>query len=130
MQACPPTTTSALRETLVARLSALQQELAAAEEARQSERWLDSHEVSDLKDVAERRLWSDQISAQERRDQAEADDVRAALARLDEGHYGLCLACGEPIAEARLQVQPAAPRCAACQTAAERAGHRHSNLHP
>jgi RNA polymerase-binding transcription factor DksA len=129
MHACTPTLLAGLRERLIARQAELRRELAAADEARRSERWLDSHEVSDLKDIAERRLWTDQISTQERRDLAEFRDLEAALQRLDEGRYGTCVACGEAIADERLRVQPAAPRCTACQTAQERAEHTHSHLH-
>lgn len=129
MQACTPTLLPAMRERLLARQAALRRELAAADEARQSDRWLDSHEVSDLKDIAERRLWTDQVSTQERRNLAEYRDVEAALHRLDEGRYGTCVACSEPIADDRLRVQPAAPRCSACQTAQEHAERTHSHLH-
>jgi DnaK suppressor protein len=41
-------------------------------------------------------------------------DVRAALARLASGSYGLCAACGEAIAPARLQAAPAARLCIQC----------------
>jgi len=39
------------------------------------------------------------------------DDVEAALAKLDEGTYGLCERCSEPIAEARLEAVPASRFC-------------------
>lgn len=39
------------------------------------------------------------------------DDVEAALTALDEGRYGLCEVCGEPIAEARLEAMPTTRRC-------------------
>jgi len=42
--------------------------------------------------------------------------VEAALRRLDAGTYGDCAGCGEPIPLQRLLVQPAAERCAACQS--------------
>ena len=45
--------------------------------------------------------------------------VRAALSRLDAGDYGYCLDCGDEIADARLQVDPAAERCLACAQAQE-----------
>lgn len=37
--------------------------------------------------------------------------VLAALARIDDGTYGICVDCGQPIAEARLEVRPEAARC-------------------
>jgi len=42
-------------------------------------------------------------------------DIESALARLDDGEYGLCTDCEEPIDLRRLQAQPAALRCARCQ---------------
>ena len=63
-------------------------------------------------------------SAQQRRDLDELREVEAALHRLDVGSYGDCADCGEPIALQRLRVQPAAQRCAACQTAREHAPDR------
>ncbi|MEX2291682.1 MAG: TraR/DksA C4-type zinc finger protein [Mycobacteriales bacterium] len=38
-------------------------------------------------------------------------EVTAALARLDDGTYGTCLDCGQPIPDARLEVRPEAARC-------------------
>ena len=40
--------------------------------------------------------------------------VDAALQRLDDEEYGWCVACGEEIEVKRLEVDPAAPRCAGC----------------
>ena len=53
-----------------------------------------------------------------RRDQA-LRDITAALARIDSGDYGLCESCEEPIAEKRLQFDPAARLCIACASSAE-----------
>ena len=44
-----------------------------------------------------------------------------ALRRIDDGEYGNCLHCGEPIAYARLQAQPFASLCIDCQSARETA---------
>jgi DnaK suppressor protein len=41
--------------------------------------------------------------------------VEAALARLREERYGVCIDCGEPIAPARLLAYPTATRCIECQ---------------
>ena len=44
-------------------------------------------------------------------------DVDAALMAMDEGSYGTCLECGEPIASRRLQAIPWASHCIRCQQA-------------
>ncbi|HKX48373.1 MAG TPA: TraR/DksA C4-type zinc finger protein [Gaiellaceae bacterium] len=38
-------------------------------------------------------------------------EIRAALARIEEGTYGLCVTCGKPIAVERLEAVPWAARC-------------------
>lgn len=42
-------------------------------------------------------------------------ETEAALTRIDEGHYGTCGDCAEPIALERLEVIPHARFCPACQ---------------
>jgi len=39
------------------------------------------------------------------------DDVEKALARLDDGTYGTCEVCGNPISDARLEAMPATRFC-------------------
>ena len=51
--------------------------------------------------------------------EAELDDVEHALRRLDEGTYGVCEACHEPIADERLEALPAARFCVLHQAEAE-----------
>ena len=41
-------------------------------------------------------------------------DVEAALVKLDNGTFGICENCGEPIAPDRLEAKPAARLCMAC----------------
>jgi len=41
-------------------------------------------------------------------------ELRQALTDLDEGRYGRCTGCGEPIDPARLEVRPQARTCVAC----------------
>lgn len=45
----------------------------------------------------------------------ELAELQAAFERLDEGTYGVCERCGQPIAEERLQAKPSARRCVRCQ---------------
>jgi len=40
--------------------------------------------------------------------------IEAALDRIANGSYGVCVNCGDPIGEARLDVVPQAPRCRNC----------------
>lgn len=42
-------------------------------------------------------------------------NVRAALQRIDQGHYGVCLHCEEDISVKRLQAVPWTPYCIECQ---------------
>ncbi len=54
----------------------------------------------------------------------ELRDVEAALARIDDGTYGICVESGEPIPYARLAANPSAARCIACQERLEAASGR------
>ncbi len=48
-------------------------------------------------------------------DEEKLDLVTSALARLDEGTYGICLECAQPIDPDRLEIVPYAALCAPCQ---------------
>lgn len=57
-----------------------------------------------------------QAMAQEthRRREVEIERIRQALARIDDGDYGYCATCDEPIAPKRLDLDPAVPTCIDC----------------
>ena len=44
----------------------------------------------------------------------EANQLRAALRRMDSGNYGICANCGANIGTARLEAQPTATTCINC----------------
>jgi len=46
---------------------------------------------------------------------ADLAEIEAALARLDDGSYGICQVCGRPISAQRLAARPAARACVGCQ---------------
>ncbi|MES2757036.1 MAG: TraR/DksA family transcriptional regulator [Pseudomonadota bacterium] len=46
--------------------------------------------------------------------------LKRALARFDDGSYGECEECGNPIGYSRLQARPEARLCITCQTRAEK----------
>jgi RNA polymerase-binding protein DksA len=52
--------------------------------------------------------------------EAEIADVERALARLDDGTYGTCQACGSPIGDERLEAVPATRFCVDHQTEVEK----------
>ena len=58
------------------------------------------------------------IESQRRRD-VQLQRIRWALARIQSGDYGLCTACDEEIAQARLEADPAASLCIACASRQE-----------
>ena len=112
-----------LRNLLAYRLRDLKAELAG--EAAASRPVADlSPEVRDRKDIASDDQSATVDDAEAARDAEEASAVEAALQRLDANRYGNCMDCGESIPLQRLLVQPAAERCAACQSAFEVAAHR------
>lgn len=42
-------------------------------------------------------------------------DIEAALKRIEDGTYGICKYCGQPIAEKRLEARPVASACVECK---------------
>jgi len=88
----------------------------------------DDPRVAGLKDqLAETEDWvladilGDLDIAMVTRDIAELGEVEAALGRIADGSYGTCSNCGEPIGWPRLNANPTALRCIACQEAFEHA---------
>ena len=57
--------------------------------------------------------------ANRRRQQIRLARIKAALQAIDEDEYGICRRCEEPIAIARLRVQPECVVCLACQASLE-----------
>ena len=61
-------------------------------------------------------LWEESDIRDSLNDQAEQElaQVNAALARVENGTYGSCSVCGEPIGEKRLEAVPHAATCVNC----------------
>ena len=53
-------------------------------------------------------------------DAARLTAIDNAIVRINQGKYGLCLQCGRPIPEARLEAIPYAALCVNCQTVEEK----------
>jgi len=80
---------------------------------------VDEVETSPL-DRATVRLLNDLTREAAGHHSAEMRQLRQALARFDEGSYGFCEECGQPIGASRLLARPEARLCIDCQTRAER----------
>jgi len=48
------------------------------------------------------------------------EEINFALRAAQEGTYGICEACGQPIDPARLEIMPEATMCVTCKAATER----------
>ena len=94
-------------------------------EARLAELDTRIHKIEDQLDDPVTRDWED--GAQEREGDEvlegmglaglkEMELIRAALKRIDEDEYGICLKCGSDISEVRLDVVPHAALCRNCAT--------------
>lgn len=98
------------------RLETLRAELEAADEAGRDSRntvELDQTSVGRVSRVDA--LQGQQIALATQRQRAlQLHRIRAALQRLDDGEFGICLECDEPIAEKRLRFDPSVPTCIRC----------------
>lgn len=81
------------------------------------------HKIEDRLDDPVDKDWDD--SAIERQDDEVLEDlglaglkeieaIRAALARIDDGNYGICMKCGNDISSERLEAVPFAALCRTC----------------
>ena len=109
------------REQLALLKSMLEQRLEALRIEAQGEGELPVSEVeSSPLDRATVRLLNDLTLEAAGQRAAEAQVLRLALARIEDGSYGECEECGQPIGASRLLARPEARLCIACQTRAER----------
>ncbi|MCC6625353.1 MAG: TraR/DksA family transcriptional regulator [Deltaproteobacteria bacterium] len=75
----------------------------------------------DWADQAQFRVDDEVVDALDVHSRHELAQIRAALKRIAEGTYGECLACGDPIGDARLDAMPTATLCLGCAARAEKA---------
>lgn len=116
-----PDDLSTLRERLATRDAELRAEVDAlrAEEAADITR-TPGGPVEDDGERGEETARHDVRRAEQARDTQELRAIAAALDRMAAGGYGACVDCGRDIPLARLQAEPAAARCVACQARTER----------
>lgn len=86
------------------------------EELRGIEDKLDDPVSKDWEDRSSERQFDEVLEARGNRELVELKMIDAALARIDDGTFGLCTKCHNPIEAERLRAIPETPLCAACAT--------------
>lgn len=111
--------TDSARQDLLARLTRVDHELGELEKVRQSAREGKDETAGYGNGVGEA---ATETSAAER-DRALIENlehvrgqVEAALQRLEDGTYGTCVTCGQPIPIERLEALPFAAQCVSCKS--------------
>ena len=104
------------RDRVRSRLLALKAELEHPADSSAADRApveLDQTSVGRLSRIDAMQVQAMALATDQRR-KAELARVNAALERLNSDEFGYCEICGEPIAPARLDHNPAASTCIAC----------------
>jgi RNA polymerase-binding transcription factor len=110
-----------LRETLVSDSTRLRDEIRAAEnEIGQLLREGGEGAGNDQADVGSNTFERDHEMSMAKNARANLELVEAAVRRIDEGTYGVCESCGNPIGKMRLQAFPRATLCMECKQRQER----------
>lgn len=101
---------AAARERAVAQLASLEREFGGIVEAARGAGADDEHDPEGATLAFERQ----HVAALAQAAREHLADIDAALARLADGSYGVCQACGQPIGAERLAARPAARTCIGC----------------
>ncbi|ESR25440.1 TraR/DksA family transcriptional regulator [Lutibaculum baratangense] len=109
---------AAIRKRIEAELAELQDLSASSAQERAPVR-LDQQSVGRLARMDAMQIQA-MAKASEVRRAARINRLKAALRDMEEGEYGHCENCGEPIAEGRLKVDPVATLCVPCARLEER----------
>ena len=99
-----------LRRSAVRRVAGVTEELASIVHAATDVATDDEHDPEGHTIAWERQ----QLAALLADAEATIERIDAALARIDDGHYGSCTQCGASIADARLELLPATATCVEC----------------
>lgn len=78
--------------------------------------------VADIGDMSANSYSQDVLMSLSQTQRSRIRDIDAALARIDQGAYGICVACEEEIAPRRLEVRPFSRYCIDCKMEFEKFG--------
>ena len=89
-------------------------------EAEQYSRERDSEATQDPADMAANAYTKELLFSMSANDRHLLELIDEALVRIEDGEYGKCVHCGEPVQEKRLEAVPWARHCLRCQDLQER----------
>ena len=101
---------TAERATTLERLAGLEREFDGIVEASGSANADDEHDPEGATIAFER----EHVAALRGQARDHLAEIDVALRKLDDGGYGICERCGQPIAPGRLAARPTATMCVAC----------------
>ena len=100
-----------LKESILTRL---------ASESNEFQELLDNMEPKDLADIAADDIDRTTLEALGVKEINRLQAIEAALARLENGHFGVCLKCSKKIPRERLEAMPYAVLCVECKSSEEK----------
>jgi DnaK suppressor protein len=100
------------RQALVKKLSQARQSVDSSLTSLQADR---RQTNGDMVDAATEAVQDEVSSRLSELQSGEADSIRRALEKVDNGTYGICEGCGKRIPKKRLEAQPDAIYCVKCQ---------------
>lgn len=112
MENNPNRNLSGVRAELLSRLAALREASSRTQEDRKPV-ILDQSSVGRLSRMDSMQMQQMALAA-ERRRETDIQRIESAIRRIDKGDYGYCVVCDEPIAQKRLDADPAVPTCLSC----------------
>ncbi len=81
---------------------------------------VEDSDVKDLADMASNDIDAMTLEALGAKDKLRLQRIESALARIENGKFGICAGCGSRIQEERLNAIPYSVLCISCQSTSER----------
>lgn len=109
--------TEKYRRALVEKKDSLSQEMLKNKDAGQENSEENTQDIADKASSSYTKEFLFSLSDSER---LLVQQIEQALARIEDGNYGLCTNCGNPIPEKRLDAVPWTPYCVDCMELSEK----------
>jgi len=111
-----------LTETRESLLQLRAEVLAESERAYAASQSLGKDGVPDIGDMSSNSYHQEVLMNLSETQRSRVRDIDAALERMDQGVYGLCMRCEEEIPARRMEVRPFSRYCVDCKTEVEKFG--------